>query len=86
MTAPAPEPQPAPWWGVVVRPLILIAAAPVPIVNWLRRPDPLAPVSKRAQKVAYRARKSISRTVKLLGKRWQKVVVKPLRARMTERP
>jgi hypothetical protein len=85
LAAPAPDPEPAPWWGVAVRPLILIAAVPVPIVNWLQRPDRLAPVRRRAQKVVYRARKTISRTAKLAAKRWQRLIVKPLRGLMSER-
>ena len=84
--APAPAPHGAPWWGVALRPLLLIAAAPVPVVNWMRRPNRMAPLQKRVEKASYRARKSASRSVKIWSKRWQKTVVKPLRARMTERP
>ncbi len=94
---PAPPPQPAAWWGPLVRPLILVAAAPVPVVDWMRRPDRFAPVRKRAQKSGYRARKSMARaaavmssrlkrSARIWAKRWQKTVVKPLRARMNERP
>jgi hypothetical protein len=94
--SPAPDALPAPWWGPAVRPLVLMAAAPVPVVNWLRRPEPLAPLRKRAHKLAYRTRKAASRTAsiaasrvrrtaRLANKRWQKMVVKPLRALMNER-
>jgi hypothetical protein len=94
---PAPAPQGAPWWGPLLRPLLLVAALPVPIVDWVRRPDRMAPMRKRAQKTGYRTRKSVGRAAALTssrvrrsartwGKRWQKAVVKPLRARMDERP
>jgi hypothetical protein len=84
--APAPAPKGTPWWGVALRPLVLVAAAPVPVVDWIRRPNRMAPLQKRIGKVSYRARKSIVRAGRVWSKRWQKTVVKPLRARMTERP
>ena len=84
--APAPAPQGAPWWGLALRPLLLVAAAPVPVVNWVRTPERMAPLQKRVAKASYRARKSVARAAKVWTKRWKKTVVKPLRARMTERP
>ena len=94
---PAPAVQRSPWWSVLARPLLLIAAAPVPVVNWMRRPDRMAPLRTHARKTAYRTRKSVaraatvagrrtSRTVRTWRKRWHKLVVKPMRARLTERP
>jgi hypothetical protein len=84
--APAPAPASPPWWGPVVRPLLLVAAAPVPMVNWIRTPNRLAPLQRRIEKTSYRARKSMGRAAKVWSKRWKKTVVKPLRARMNERP
>ena len=91
--APAPLPQSVPFWAYPLRPVILSASAVAAAVDWFRRPDPLAPMRKRVQKVTRRARKTIVRTravaedrarrrVKLVGKRWQKSVVKPIRARL----
>ena len=68
--APAPQPQPAPSWGLAVRPLLLAAAVPGGIAGWASRPDPLKSLRKRL----YRTRKTAS-------KKWQKSVIKPLRAR-----
>ena len=68
--APAPQPQPAPSWGFAVRPLLLAAAVPGGIAGWATRPDPLKSLRKRL----YRTRKTAS-------KKWQKSVIKPLRAR-----
>ena len=68
--APAPQPSPAPWWGFAARPLLLAAALPGGIAGWATRPDPLKALRKRL----YRTRKTAS-------KRWQKSVIKPLRAR-----
>jgi hypothetical protein len=68
--APAPQPESPPAWGFVVRPLILAAAVPGAVVEWASRPDPFKTLRKRL----YRTRKTAS-------KRWQKSVVKPLRAR-----
>ena len=90
--APAPAPEPGWRWAFAVRPLVLAAALPVPIVNWIVHPAPLARSRKRAQKLAYRTRKALSRAgsltthrVKRLarswGKRWHRSVVKPLRAK-----
>ncbi len=85
--APAPAPERPSPWRHALRPLLLAAAVPVPIVNWARRPDRFSPLRKRASKLAYRTRKSavrstsiardrIRRTARLLAKRWQKDVVK----------
>ena len=72
--APAPRPEAAPAWRYALRPVILAAAVPGGIGAWLTRPDPLKPMRKRLQKLTSRTRKTASR-------RWQKSVVKPLRAR-----
>jgi len=72
--APAPRPEAAPAWRYLLRPVILGAAVPAGIGAWLTRPDPLKPIRKRLQKLTNRTRKTAS-------KRWQKSVVKPLRAR-----
>lgn len=72
--APAPAPEPPPAWGFALRPLVLAAAVPGGIGAWLARPEPLKTIRKRLQKFTYRTRKTAS-------KRWQKSVVKPLRAR-----
>jgi hypothetical protein len=83
--APAPAPEPAWRWGFAVRPLVLAAAIPVPIVNWIRRPESLARLRRQAGKLAYRTRKSTARTTSIAvdrvrrtartwGKRWQKAV------------
>ena len=72
--APAPRPEAPPAWRYALRPLILAAAVPGGIGAWLTRPDPLKAMRKRLQKLTYRSRKTASR-------RWQKSVVKPLRAR-----
>jgi hypothetical protein len=69
-----------------------MAALPVPIVDWITHPDPLARTRKRARKRAYRWRKSLSRVRALAAhrlrsiarsgwKRWHRAVVKPLRAK-----
>jgi hypothetical protein len=90
--APAPAPDPAWRWAFAVRPLVLVAALPVPIVNWVTRPDSLARGRRRAQKLVYRSRKSVSRigvlashrlrrVARSWGKRWHRAVIKPLRAR-----
>jgi hypothetical protein len=90
--APAPAPLPAPAWRYAVRPLILAAAAPEPVVNWARRKDRFAPLRKRAKKMGYRTRKSVGRTwtltsdrirrtARLWSRRWQKALINPLRAR-----
>jgi hypothetical protein len=89
--SPAPAPEPAWRWAFAVRPVVLVAALPVPVVNFIRRPDAVARLRKRAQKLAYRGRKSVARTgaltshrarraAKSWGKRWHRLVVKPLRA------
>jgi hypothetical protein len=63
--APAPRAETPPAWAYALRPLILAAAAPVPIVDWLSRPSPLARVRKRARSL-----------VKAASKRWQRSIVK----------
>ncbi len=91
--APAPQPRRAPAWTVALRMFVLAAAAPAAAVWWFDRPEPLAPVRKRARRTVYKARKSVGRAAsianarirrgaKLAGKHWQKSVIKPLRARM----
>jgi len=90
--APAPAPESTWRWAFAVRPLVLVAALPVPIVNWITHPDPLARSRKRVQKLTYRTRKALSRAGSLTthrvrrlarswGKRWHRAVVKPLRAK-----
>jgi hypothetical protein len=68
--APPPPPQPAPSWGFAVRPLLLAAAVPGGIAGWMSQPDPLKSLRKR-----------LYRTRKTAAKKWQKSVIKPLRAR-----
>src|SRR5688572_30887543 len=60
-------------------PLVLVAALPVPIVNWITHPDPLARSRKRVQKLTYRTRKALSRAgsltthrVRRLARSWGK--------------
>lgn len=90
--APARAAETEPLSRFAVRPLVLLAGVPVPVVSWIRDPDRFARTRKRLHKGAYRARKSASRTAALAGdrvrratrywnKRWQKLVVNPLRAR-----
>ena len=90
--AAAPAPEPAWRWAPIVRPLVLAAAAPVPLVTWATRPEARSRVKKRVQRAASRGRKQLVRTVtvttdrlrrtaRVWSKRWQKMVVKPLRAR-----
>jgi hypothetical protein len=90
--APSPQPESYPSWGYPLRPVILAASTVAATVDWFQQPEPLAPMRKRFRKAAHRASKTIGRTravvsararrrAKLVGKQWQKLVVKPLRAR-----
>jgi hypothetical protein len=76
----------------IIRPLVALAAVPVVVAEWASRPDGLAVLRKRAQKMRYRAGKSMTRTktitldrarraARVWGKRWEKAVMKPLRER-----
>lgn len=91
-TEPAPEPKGEPWWGYGVRSVVLAGAAVGGVGAWLDRPDPMRPVRRYVRRTAHHARKAVERTrartvsrmrrsAKLAGKRWQKSVVKPLKAR-----
>ncbi|HKE87869.1 MAG TPA: hypothetical protein VKB50_29140 [Vicinamibacterales bacterium] len=60
-SSPSPPPRPAPLWSYLLRPIVLAAAAPVPIVDWLRKPPLVSRLRKRARDWA-----------KVAGKRWQK--------------
>jgi hypothetical protein len=89
---PEPQPESYPPWGYPLRPVILGASAVAATVDWFQQPEPLAPMRKRIRKATHRAGKNIGRAraivsararrrAKLIGKQWQKSVVKPLRAR-----
>jgi hypothetical protein len=80
-----------PVWAPAVWPAILSVSAVAAVVDWARR-RPFKPTRRAIEKASYRTRKAVVRTVsiarermkrraKLAGKRWQKSVVKPLRAR-----
>lgn len=90
--APAPLPEGEPWWGYGVRPIVLTGAAVGAVGAWLHRPDPLKPVRRGVRRAMHHTQKAIDRArtrtssrmrrrAKLAGKRWQKSVVKPLKAR-----
>jgi len=89
---PAPLPESYAPWAYPLRPVILAASLVAATVDWLQQPEPLAPMRKRLRKATHLAGKTIGRAraivaararrrAKLVGKRWQKSVVKPLRAR-----
>ena len=89
--SPQPVPQTIPRWAPAAWPVILGASAVAAIVDWARR-RPFKPVRRALEKVSHRTRKTVVRSAaiasermkrraKLAGKRWQKSVVKPLRAR-----
>ncbi len=89
--SPKPTPRSIPSWGPVLWPAILSVSAVAGVVDWARR-RPFKPTRRALEKASHRTRKAVSRTVaiarermkrraKLAGKRWQKSVVKPLRAR-----
>jgi len=91
-TISPPPAESTPPWAYLLRPVILTASAAAATVDWFQRPEPLAPMRKRLRKATHRARKRVGRTAalisdrtrrraKLVGKRWQKSIVKPLRAR-----
>jgi len=63
--SPAPRAQDTPLWSYALRPVLLAAAAPAPIVNWLHKPASLSRVRKRTRDWA-----------KVASKRWQKSVAK----------
>ena len=71
---PAPRAEAPPAWAMLLRPILVAASIPGGIAAWMTRPDPLSRMRRRLQKVTYRTRKTASR-------RWQKSVIKPLRAR-----
>ena len=90
--APAPQPEPAPAWGIRAAPVLLAAAVPAAVVEWSTQPAPLRPARHRLEKVAYLARKAMTRGAerasrrarwsrKTIAKQWEKSVVKPLRTR-----
>jgi hypothetical protein len=89
--SPTPAPRSMPVWAPAVWPVILSLSAVAAVVDWARR-RPFKPTRRAIEKASHRTRKAASRTVaiarermkrraKLAGKRWQKSVVKPLRAR-----
>ena len=91
-TASPPQPQKEPWWAYGVRPVVFTGALVGVVGAWLHRPDPLKPMRRRVRKVLHHMGKSVERArarassrmrrrAKLAGKRWQKSVMKPLRAR-----
>ncbi len=63
---PTPAPEAPPFWGAAVRPLILAAASPVPVVNYLRHPLTRARARKRVFKAVRQARKRWQRAVRLI--------------------
>jgi hypothetical protein len=89
--SPRPQPQVTPPWAPLVWPPMLTASAVAAVVDWLRH-KPLKPLNRALERAAHRSKKNVVRTVaiarerikrraKLVGKQWQKSVVKPLRAR-----
>jgi hypothetical protein len=89
--SPQSPAQTMPWWAPAAWPAILGASAVAAVVDWARR-RPFRPVRRAFDKAAHRARKTVVRSAviarermkrraKLAGKRWQKSVVKPMRAR-----
>ena len=86
-----PAPQAMPVWAPAVWPVIVSTSVMAAVVDWARR-RPFKPVRRVIEKAAHRTRKTVVRSTavaskrmkrraKLVGKRWQKSVVKPLRAR-----
>lgn len=89
--SPKPSPQSTSWWAPALWPVIMSISAVAAFVDWARR-RPFKPTRRAIEKASYRARKAVVRSVaiarermkrraKLAGKRWQKSVVKPMRAR-----
>ena len=87
----AAPPQSTPVWTYVLRPPVLTASAFAAAVDWLRH-DPFKPARRRLGRIGHRARKAsrrmaaaassrVRRRAKLVGKQWQRSVVKPLRTR-----
>jgi len=90
--APSPEPKVEPWWGLSLRPIVLGGALIGGVGAWLARPDPMRSVRRYVRRAVHRMRKVFERArartssrmrrrAKLAGKRWKKLVVKPLKAR-----
>jgi hypothetical protein len=59
----APMAATPPVWATLLRPLVLAAALPVPIVNWLAKPTFLLLARKRARGLLWRGRKRLQRSV-----------------------
>jgi hypothetical protein len=57
---PLPAREVTPKWGLVVRPLLLAAAAPAAVVDWLRTPATVNRPRKQLQSVGRRLRKRLS--------------------------
>ena len=84
---PAPAPRPAPAWAALLRPLLLLLAAPVALVNTLGRSETRARLRRRAAGAWRRWRKSVARTAGLArgrvvralqttGKRWRRTMMR----------
>jgi len=56
--SPAPSPRPAPLWSYALRPVVLVASLPVPLVN-------------AARQLPSRVRKRVRDWAKIATKRWQ---------------
>jgi hypothetical protein len=89
--APRPTARAMPWWAPALWPAILSISAVAAVVDWGRR-RPFKPTRRAIEKISHRTKKAVVRSAavarermkrraKLAGKRWQKSVVKPIRAR-----
>jgi hypothetical protein len=89
--SPQPQPRKTPLWAPAAWPLILATSGLAAFVDWARG-RPFKPTRRALEKGTHRVRKTIGRSAavgrermkrraKLAAKRWQKSVVKPLRAR-----
>jgi hypothetical protein len=88
--APRPTARAMPWWAPALWPAILSISAVAAVVDWGRR-RPFKPTRRAIEKISHRTKKAVVRSAavarermkrraKLAGKRWQKSVVKPIRA------
>jgi hypothetical protein len=73
---PAPRPRRAPAWTLALRPLLLAAAVPVPVVAALRRPGAADRARRQVDRLVYTGHKRASRTVRLARDRAQRILRK----------